>query len=176
MWGKTFDEVLVMFIVAIRYPNIELALTAQTKENAAELLKDKTNEILRLYPLFENEISKKRFQRGDAELIFKNSARIDILANSQSSKGQRRKRINIEESALLDNITFEDALKPIVEVSRYTCGKLAVVNPEELNQQIHFFTTPAWKGSDEHVRNMQMIRNMADLKGDIVLGSNWMLG
>lgn len=48
----------------------------------------------------------------------------------------------IEESVLMDNATFEDALKPIVEVSRTTSGKLAVVNPEELNQQIHFFSTP----------------------------------
>ena len=105
-----------------------------------------------------------------------NGARIDVLANSQNSKGQRRKRINIEESALLDAATFDDALKPIVEVSRYTCGKLAIVNPEELNQQIHFFTTPGWRGSDEYVRNMQMIRNMVDLKGEIVIGSDWKLG
>lgn len=176
-WGKTWGEVAAMFIVAICYPNIELALTAQTKENAAELLKDKTTELLRQYPMFENELAKKpKFQRGDAEVLFKNSARIDILANSQTSKGQRRKRINIEESALLDNVTFEDALKPIVEVSRYTCGKLAIVNPEELNQQINFYTTPGWKGSDEYIRNIQMIKNMIDLKGEIVLGSNWMLG
>lgn len=40
-WGKTWDEVASLFIIAIRYPNIELSLTAQTKDNAAELLKDK---------------------------------------------------------------------------------------------------------------------------------------
>ncbi len=175
-WGKTWDEVIAMFIIAIRYPNIELSLTAQTKDNAAELLKDKTQEILRQYPMLVNEIVKTKFQKGDAEVSFKNGARIDVLANSQNSKGQRRKRINIEESALLDAATFDDALKPIVEVSRYTCGKLAIINPEELNQQIHFFTTPGWRGSDEYVRNMQMIRNMVDLKGEIVLGSDWKLG
>ncbi len=175
-WGKTWDEVIALVIIAIRYPNIELALTAQTKDNAAELLKDKIQEILRQYPMLENEIVKTKFQKGDAEVAFKNGARIDVLANSQNSKGQRRKRINIEESALLDSATFDDALKPIVEVSRYTCGKLAVVNPEELNQQIHFFTTPGWRGSDEYTRNMQMIRNMVDLKGEIVLGSDWKLG
>lgn len=175
-WGKTWDEVIAMFITAIRYPNIELSLTAQTKDNAAELLKDKTQEILRQYPMLSNEIIKTKFQKGDAEVSFKNEARIDVLANSQNSKGQRRKRINIEESALLDAATFDDALKPIVEVSRYTCGKLAIINPEELNQQIHFFTTPGWRGSDEYVRNMQMIRNMVDLKGEIVLGSDWKLG
>ncbi|MBQ2396876.1 MAG: hypothetical protein II304_07590 [Bacteroidales bacterium] len=175
-WGKTWDEVIAMVITAIRYPNIELSLTAQTKDNAAELLKDKIQEILRQYPMLSNEIFKTKFQKGDAEVSFKNGARIDVLANSQNSKGQRRKRINIEESALLDAATFDDALKPIVEVSRYTCGKLAIINPEELNQQIHFFTTPGWRGSDEYVRNMQMIRNMVDLKGEIVLGSDWKLG
>ena len=54
--------------------------------------------------------------------------------------------------------------------------KLALVNPEELNQQIHFFSTPGWRGSDEFNRNIQMIKNMVNLKGEIVLGSDWMLG
>lgn len=175
-WGKTHGEVADLFVVAIRYPNIELSLTAQTKENAAELLSDKTNELLRQYPMLENEIMKTKFQRGVAEVLFKNGSRIDVLANSQSSKGQRRKRISVEESALLNNETFDDALKPIVEVGRYTCGKLAVVDPEELNQQINFFTTPGFRGSDEWQRNLSMIRNMIDLKGQMVLGSDWMLG
>lgn len=164
-----------MFIAAIRFPNIELSLTAQTKENAADLLADKTNELLRQYPMLENEIAKPRFQKGFAEIVFKNGSRIDALANSQSSKGQRRKRMSVEEAALLNNDLFEDALKPIVEVPRYTCGKLSVVNPEELNQQINFFTTPGFRGSDEWTRNIQMIKNMIDLKGQIVLGSDWML-
>ena len=174
-FSKTFLEEVAMYIVCIRYPNIELALTAQTKENAALLLKDKYNEIVRYYPFFENEIIKTSFIKGDALIMFKNGARIDALANAQSSKGQRRKRIMIEESALMDNVTFEDALKPIVEVGRLTCGKLAVTNPEELNQQIHFFTTPSFRGSDEYQRSLNMIKAMADLKGEIVIGSDWML-
>lgn len=141
-FGKTFLELAVMMIVAIRYPNIELAVTAQTKENAAALIKDKYNELIRYYPMLQNEVVKTSFIKGDALIIVKNSARIDALANAQSSKGQRRKRINCEESNLMDNVTFEDAVEPIVEVGRTTCGKLAIVNPEELNQQINFYTTP----------------------------------
>lgn len=76
----------------------------------------------------------------------------------------------------MDNVTFEDALKPIVEVGRMTCGKLALVNPEELNQQINFYTTPGFRGSDEFQRSNQMIQNMRELKGEIVLGSDWKLG
>lgn len=85
-----------MVIVCIRYPNIELALTAQTKENAAALLKDKYNELVRYYPMLAKEIVKTSFIKGDALIVFKNGARIDALANAQTSKGQRRKRISIE--------------------------------------------------------------------------------
>lgn len=174
-WGKTLLEVLAQWIVAIRFPNIELSLTAQTKENAARLLKDKYNEIIRLYPFFLNEIQKTIFSKNDAIIIFKNGSSIDALANAQSSKGLRRKRLSIEESALIDNVTFEDAIKPIVEAGRITCGKLALINPEELNQQIHFFTTPSFRGSDEFQRSLDMVKNMSDLNGEIVLGSDWML-
>ena len=48
-----------MVITAIRYPNIEIGLTAQTKENAASLLKDKYNELVRYYPMLLNEIKQK---------------------------------------------------------------------------------------------------------------------
>lgn len=174
-YGKTIFEVLGFFIVAVRYPNIQLAITAQTKENAAELLRDKFNEIVRYYPFFLDEIEKYKFSKGEAEIQFKNNSIIDNLANAQSSKGQRRKRLNAEESGLLNNDTFEDAIKPIVEVGRYTCGKLAVIDPEELNQQINFFTTPTWRGSDEHQRSLDMMRDMIDLKGKMVVGSDWML-
>ena len=175
-YGKTFLEFANMVIVCIRYPNIELSLTAQTKENAAALLKDKYNELVRYYPMLAKEIVKTSFIKGDALIVFRNGARIDALANAQTSKGQRRKRISIEESNLMDNVIFEDALEPVVEVGRTTCGKLAIVNPEELNQQINFYTTPGFRGSDEYNRNLAMFHDMRDLNGKIVLGSNWMLG
>ena len=65
-YAKTYTEVLDDFIVAILNPNITLSVTAQTRENAAALLQDKTNEILTHYPLLENEIEYKRFSKNDA--------------------------------------------------------------------------------------------------------------
>lgn len=180
-WGKTFDEVLAMYIVGMRFPDIELSLSAQTKENAAELLKDKTLEIIKYYPMLENELkggsikTGTSFSKNDAEVRLRSGARIDVLANAQSSKGQRRKRINIEESALLNDALFQDCLKPIPEVPRYTIGKLGVVNPEELNQQINFFTTSGFRGSDEYQRSVRMLNGMINLSGEMVLGSSWFL-
>lgn len=174
-WSKTWGEVISMFIIAILYPGITLALTAQTKANAAELLKDKYDEITRQFPLLKNEMYKPRVSKDDFELNFVNGSRIDVLANAQTSKGQRRNRIQIEESALLDAEVFDDALKPIVEIGRATKGKLGIIDPLELNQQINFFTTSGFRGSDEWIRSVQMYRDMVDCKGEIVLGAGWML-
>ena len=174
-YAKTYTEVLDDFIVAILNPNITLSVTAQTRENAAALLQDKTNEILTHYPLLENEIEYKRFSKNDAIIKFRNGATITNLANAQTSKGRRRHRIKIEESALLNNALFEDALAPIVEVPRTTSGSLALVDPEEMNFQIHFFTTSGYRGSDEFARSVRMVNGMRNLTGDIVLGSSWRL-
>lgn len=174
-YGKTFDEVLASMLACVFFPEISISLSAQTKENAADLLKDKYNEIIRFYPMLKNEIEKANFAKGDALIVFKNGARLDNLANSQTSKGQRRKRMNMEESALIDNDTFLDALLPIVEVPRVCVGKYSITDPEELNQQINFFTTAGFKGSDEYQRSVDMVKDMVDLKGKIVLGSSFWL-
>lgn len=175
-YAKTFNEVLSQVIVAILFPQIELALSAQTKENAADLLRAKFNEIKNKFPLIENELAKEpKFIKGDALITFKNGSTIDAIANAQTTKGQRRRRLKIEEAALLNNDLYQDALEPVTEVPRYTVGKMALVDPQELNQQIHFFTTAGFRGSDEYQRSVDMYDNMCELKGQIVLGSNWML-
>lgn len=173
---NTFNEVVVMFIACVFFPGIEFALTAQTKENASELLKDKYNDILKKYPWFKNEIYEAKFSRNDAEIRFVNDSRIDVLANSSSSKGQRRNIIMIEESALIDDFTFQDALLPIVEHGRLTVGKLGILNPEELSQKINFYTTAGFRGSDEFTRSIKMRDDMVHLQGKMVLGSDWHLG
>ena len=172
---NTYTEVLDDVIVATLTPNITLSVTAQTRENSAALLQDKMTEILQHYPLLENEIEVKRFSKNDAIVKFKNGATITNLANAQSSKGRRRHRIKIEESALLNNTLYEDALAPIVEVPRTTAGSLALVDPEEMNFQIHFFTTSGYRGTDEFNRSVRMVNGMRNCNGDIVLGSSWKL-
>ncbi|WP_395546724.1 MULTISPECIES: hypothetical protein [unclassified Lacrimispora] len=174
-YAKTYTEVLDDFIVATLSPNVTMSVTAQTRENSAALLQDKTNEILQHFPLLENEIEYKRFSKNDATIKFHNGALITNLANAQTSKGRRRNRIKIEESALLNNALYEDALEPIVEIGRTTVGSLAIIDPEEMNQQIHFFTTSGYRGSDEFARSVRMVNGMRELSGDIVLGSSWRL-
>lgn len=173
---NTWGEVICMFIAAILYPGIQLSMTAQTKGTAADLLQDKYNDIMSKYPLLKNEAYKPKKSKDDFELVFINGSRIDVLANAQQSKGQRRHRMMIEESALLNNEVYEDALKPIVEIGRPTVGTSGMVDPMELNQKNDFFTTSGFRGSTEWERNVRMYKDMVDLKGDIILGSGWLLG
>lgn len=175
MYGKTFDEVLASILACVFYPEISISLSAQTKENAADLLKEKYYEIMRFYPMLKNEVEKANFAKGDALIKFRSGAKLDNLANAQSSKGQRRRRMNMEESALIDNDTFLDALLPIVEVPRVCVGKYSITDPEELNQQINFFTTAGFKGSDEYQRSVDMVKDMINLNGKMVLGSSFWL-
>ncbi len=174
-YAKTYTEVLDDMIAGILFPGITMSVTAQTRENSAALLEDKYNEIINDFPLMENEIVKTKFSKNDALIEFKGGAKITNLANAQTSKGRRRHRIKIEESALLNNTLFEDALAPIVEVGRTTAGSLAIIDPEEMNFQIHFYTTSGYRGTDEYNRSVRMINGMRDCSGDIVLGSGWML-
>lgn len=174
-YGKTFLEIMGMYHAAIFYPNSNHTMTAQTRENAAKLLEEKHREIIKFYPLIKDEIINPKFSKDNAEVPFVSGARIDIMANHQSSKGARRHRLNIEESALLNSLLFEDVLEPIVNIPRRTVGKLALIDPEELNGQINSFTTSGFKGSDEYYKNIKMVEEMANLKGKIVLGSDWQL-
>jgi len=174
-YGKTLLEIMGMYHTAIFFPDIEITMTAQTRENAAKLVDEKHRELTKFYPLLKNEITKYSSSKDAVEVLFTSGGRVDVLANNQSTKGARRKRLNVEEAAQLNAALFDDVLEPIVNVPRRTIGKQALINPEELNGQINFFTTSWYRGTDEFERNIQMIDDMAELKGKIVIGSDWQL-
>ncbi|WP_152966734.1 hypothetical protein [Sporosarcina globispora] len=174
-FGKTMIELMSIYHSCIFFADINIAMSAQTKENAASISEDKHKELVKKFPLLQNEIVKASFSKDNAEVIFKSGATYSILANAQSTKGQRRHRLNIEESALLNNELFKDALEPVVNVPRRTIGEMSVISPFELNGMINFVTTSGYRGSDEFNRILNMIKETANLKGKMVLGASWEL-
>lgn len=173
--AKTFGQVLGMVLLCIFYPNLDFAMTAQTKENAASIFGAKINEIRRFYPLLAKEMKDVKISKNSAEVTFISGSRIFILANQQQSKGQRCHRMNVEESALLNNELFLDVLEPIPAMPRRTVGKQCVANPMELNGQINFLTTAGFRASDEFDRVDKMIDSMANLEGQFSFGADWQL-
>lgn len=137
--SKTLTQIMVAYHTAICFPNITLAITASTKESAVKIWKEKHDEILRFYPSIKDEIRTENFSKDSGRVVFQNGAIIDNLANAQSSKGLRRRRGSLEESALIDRDLYEDAIEPIFNVPRTTMT--GETDPTELNGQINRFST-----------------------------------
>lgn len=94
--GKTFSELLAMYVCAILYPDANFSMSAQTMQAAAGLVEEKHKEIVKFYPLIGAEIvGKPQFSKDTAEIHFTSGSTISTLANAQSSKGKRRHSNNL---------------------------------------------------------------------------------
>lgn len=171
--SKTLLHIMHQYHTACCYPGIKLTVTAATKESAVKIWQDKHNEIEKFYPGFMENIKSARFQKDTAVVEFQNGSVIDNLANSQSSKGRRRHRGGLEESNLIDNLTYYDAIEPIFNIPRTTIT--GIVDPQELNGQIHRYSTSGYKNSDEYMKILSMKEKMVDLKGSFVFTCDWMI-
>ncbi|MCY7500109.1 hypothetical protein [Bacillus pumilus] len=169
--SKTLAQIMVAYHTAICFPNITLAITASTKESAVKIWKEKHDEILRFYPSMADEIKSESFSKDTGRVEFQNGAIIDNLANAQSSKGLRRRRGSLEESALIDKDLYDDAIEPIFNIPRTTMT--GEIDPTELNGQINRFSTSGYKNSDEYEKILTMVKETGDLKGSFVFGSDW---
>jgi len=169
--SKTLIQIMVAYHTAVTHPNVTLAITASTKESAVKIWKEKHDEILRFYPQMADEIKSVSFSKDTGRVEFQNGAVIDNLANAQSSKGLRRRRGSLEESALIDKDLYEDAIEPIFNIPRTTMT--GEIDPTELNGQINRFSTSGYKNSDEYEKILTMTKEMVDLKGTFVFGSDW---
>lgn len=171
--SKTLVHILEKYHAAVCHPNITLTITSSTKENAVKIWKEKHDEIVRFYPSFAENFKSVSFTKDTGRVEFVNGAVIDNLSNSQSSKGLRRRRGGLEESALIDKDLYEDAIEPIFNIPRTTMS--GEIDPLELNGQINRFSTSGYKNSDEYEKILTMSKNMVDLKGSSVFGCDWFI-
>ncbi len=171
--SKTLIHVMNQYHTACCFPNITTSITASTKESAVKIWKDKHDEILRFYPSFAANIKSASFTKDTGKVEFVNGSVIDSLANSQTSKGLRRRRGGLEESALIDKETYDDAIEPIFNMARSTMT--GETDPEELNGAISRFSTSGYKNSDEYEKIITVAKSMVDLKGSFVFGSDWFI-
>ena len=113
-YSKSFLTMMSLMLKAILYPGTQAAVTTGGKEQAASITIAKIEEICKLIPALNNEINWDRGQskksKDNVKYIFKNGSTIDILAARESSRGQRRHCIVVEEAILMDG----DALNEII--------------------------------------------------------------
>lgn len=176
-YSKSFLTMMSLMLKAILYPGTQGAVTTGGKEQAASITIAKIEEICKLIPALSNEINWARGQtkksKDNVKYIFKNGSTIDILAARESSRGQRRNCIVIEESILMDGDALNEIIIPTTNVDRRLGD--GSVHPEELvNKSQTFITTAGWKNSFPYDKLLDMmINSLINPKQYMIMGGTF---
>jgi len=176
-YSKSFLTMMSLMLKAILYPGTQAAVTAGGKEQAASITIAKIEEICRLIPSLSNEINWDRGQskksKDNVKYIFKNGSSVDILAARESSRGQRRNCIVIEESILMDGDALNEIIIPTTNIDRLLGD--GSKRPEEIvNKGQVFITTAGWKNSFPYAKLIDMLINeLIDPKHYMIMGGTF---
>jgi hypothetical protein len=176
-YSKSFLTMMSLMLKAILYPGTQAAVTAGGKEQAASITIAKIEEICRLIPSLSHEINWDRGQskksKDNVKYIFKNGSSVDILAARESSRGQRRNCIVIEESILMDGDALNEIIIPTTNIDRLLGD--GSKRPEEIvNKGQVFITTAGWKNSFPYAKLIDMLINeLIDPKHYMVMGGTF---
>ena len=175
-YSKSFLSVLILMIRAILYPRAKLFSTAGGKEQAAQILQEKVDDICQKIPAFQREID---WTRGETKIgkdscisKFKNGSTIENLAATERSRGRRFHGGLIEECVGVDQKILQEVIIPTMNVSR-RCMDGNVREEEVLNQSQIFITTAGYKSTYSYEKLIQLLVRMTT-KGDaLVMGGTW---
>ena len=176
-YSKSFLTMMSLMLKAILYPGTQAAVTTGGKEQAASITIAKIEEICKLIPVLSKEINWARGQskksKDNVKYIFKNGSSIDILAARESSRGQRRNCIVIEESILMDGDALNEIIIPTTNIDRLLPD--GSKHPEELvNKSQTFITTAGWKNSFPYSKLIDMLINsIFDPKHYMIMGGTF---
>lgn len=176
---NTYIGVLSSMFYPIFYPNGNCSIVSTTKAGACNLLSSKFNEILDHYPLLKNEFLAVKQgsieSKNEVKYVskFSRNSYIDTMLIAQSTKGSRRDRIVIEESAQINHTLFKDVIKPTTSRPRVTQGDLDLASPYEVHNNLIFNTTSWFRVGAEFERVKSMYQDMIDLKGVLVIGGSF---
>ena len=178
-FSKSFLAMMALMLRAILFPGSHLSITTGGKEQAASITIAKVEEICKMIPALSNELdwsrgaSKK--SKDNVHYIFKNGSEIDILAARESSRGQRRTGILIEESILVEGDALNEIIIPTTNIDRNLAD--GSTDPDEVvNQSQIYITTAGWKNSFPYEKLIEIFNNSAiDPDQYMILGGNYEL-
>lgn len=160
-YSKSFLTVLSQILRAILYPNSQLFVTAGGKEQSANILKDKENELIRLVPALAREIKRERGggtteTKDYVRYQFTNGSVIDNITASEKSRGLRRTAGTIEECIGVDGDILSTVIIPIMNISR-RCGNGKRNDQELINKSQVFITTAGFKNTFSYDKLIQLL-------------------
>ena len=162
-YSKSFLSVLILMIRCILFPGADLFSTAGGKEQAAQILQEKVDDICKKIPAFKNEIDWRRGKtqtgKDSCRYLFKNGSRFGNVAARESSRGLRRHGGLIEECVGVDQQILQEVLIPLMNVSR-RCLDGTVQEDEVLNQSQLYITTAGYKSTFSYSKLIQTLVQM----------------
>lgn len=173
--AKSFTEILGKYIECILYPNSKIMLTAPTKMMASSIAQANIESIWSFIPILKDEVKKIRFERDYTKLYFNNGSTLDVVANSESSRGQRRTSLAVEEviHEKFSEENFNTVILPIMANNRFpACGG---EDPYELHKKIAIVTTAGQKQSFAYRLLKEYLDDMVNGNSAYVMGAGYQL-
>ena len=176
-YSKSFLSVLVLMCRCILYPRAKLFVTSGGKQQAADIIKEKVEELCSLVPALNRELDRRpgrtRSSKDYCIFVFKNGSYFDNVAASEKSRGKRRHGGLVEESVGVDGKILSEVIIPTMNVSRL-CMDGTMQPAETLNKSQIFVTTAGWKGTFAYDKLIQLLVWMVtEPEKAYIMGGTW---
>lgn len=174
-------SVMALMIKGILYPGSKLFTVAGGKEQSAQILSGKVDEICRLIPAFEKEIiwdtrgTRARTSQTKDSVIytFKNGSTLENIAATEKTRGRRFQAGLMEECVGIDQDILNEVIIPTLNVNRQIPGWGTDEN-ETLNKSQCYVTTAGYKNTFSYEKLIQILcMSVARPRNAIILGGSW---
>lgn len=180
-WSKSFMSVMALMLKAILYPGAKLFSVAGGKEQSAQILSTKVQEICSLIPAMSKEIiwdtrgtTARTSQTKDTVVYsFKNGSVLQNIVAGEKSRGLRFQSGLMEECVSIDQDILNNVIIPTMNVDR-RIGNYGPDENEPLNKSQIFITTAGYKGTFSYEKLIELlVMSVARPKKAMVLGGTW---
>ena len=180
-FSKSFVTILALFLQCVFIPGRKVFMCANTKQQAAQITKEKIYEIYDHWPLLKKEIVgwelneyPGNFGKDYVTLNFRNGSKFDVVLAGDAARGGRRHGGEIDEIRDGDEEAINSVVIPLVNVSRRLPNN--TVNEKEPNQQIIATTSAGSKTSFAYERLIDTFENaIIDPEHAFMFGCDWRL-
>ena len=180
-FSKSFIIILGLFLQCVFIPGRKVFICANTKQQAAQITKEKIFEIYDHWPLLRKEVvghelkeQPGNFGKDYVTIRFRNGSQLDVVLAGDAQRGGRRHGGVIDEIRDGDEEAINSVVLPLVNVSRRLPNN--TVNENEPNQQIIATTSAGSKTSFAYDRLIDTFENaIIDPKHAFMFGCDWRL-
>ena len=150
-WSKSFMSVMALMCKAILYPGAKLFSVAGGKQQSAEILKEKVNEICNLIPPLANEIiwdtrgtrAETHQTKDSVKYTFKNGSTVENIAATENTRGRRFHSGLMEECVGIDQEILNEVIIPTLNVNRPLAS--GGNDPKEILNKSQIFINFCWR-------------------------------